>query len=153
MPVWSLSERELHGHLQTLKAALETTSSPRVQGHQWHTKILSALLQCAKGRPGYITQNAAIPVDHLQPDLIIGSGFGDLVVSVPWRLERSFALKMAKYKPLVTAGRASHILPVVIGTDGSIHQESATGLAYAGVDVPRFLQEAALAILWHYSQS
>lgn len=118
-----------------------------------HSRVLDALVACAKGRPGFVTLNAAVPVDHLQPDLIIGDGYGDLVLTVPWRVERSFALKLAKYKPLVDAGRARHILPVVLGTDGTIHPTSAVGLASAGVDVPRFLQEAALVILWHYTQS
>ncbi|EFO65686.1 Reverse transcriptase/endonuclease, putative [Giardia lamblia P15] len=118
-----------------------------------HSKVLNALVACAKGRPGLVTLNAAIPINHLQPDLIVGDGYGDLVITVPWRVERSFALKLAKYKPLIAAGRARHILPVVIGTDGTIHPKTAAGLTSAGVDLPRFLHETALAILWHYTQS
>lgn len=118
-----------------------------------HTRILSALVSAARGRPGYVSINPAVPIDHLQPDLAIGEGFGDLVVAAPWRVEKSYALKLAKYRPLVAAGRASHILPVVVGADGSIHPESAAGLAHAGVDLRRFLHEAALAILWHHTHS
>ncbi|EFO65688.1 Reverse transcriptase/endonuclease [Giardia lamblia P15] len=118
-----------------------------------HGKILDALVSCAKGRIGYVVLNASIPINHLQPDLILGDGYGDLVVTVPWRVEKSYALKMAKYKPLIDAGRAAHILPVVIGTDGTVHPESAAGLVRAGVDLPKFLQEAASVILWHYTQS
>ncbi|ESU45217.1 Reverse transcriptase [Giardia duodenalis] len=118
-----------------------------------HEKLLEALLAAARGRPGHIARNPAIPTDHLQPDLIVGSGFGDLVVTVPWRMERSYALKAAKYRPLVLQGRASHILPIVVGTDGTLHPLSAAGLAYAGVDLHRFAQAAAQIILWHFSQS
>ncbi|ESU45216.1 Reverse transcriptase [Giardia duodenalis] len=114
-----------------------------------HTRILSALVSAARGRPGYVSINPAVPVDHLQPDLAIG----DLVVAVPWRLEKSYTLKLTKYRPLVAAGRASHILPVVVGADGSLHPESAAGLAHAGVDLLKFLHEAALAILWHHTHS
>ena len=60
-----------------------------------HEKLLEALLAAARGRVGHIARNPAVPVDHLQPDLIVGSGFGDLVVTVPWRMERSYALKAA----------------------------------------------------------
>lgn len=118
-----------------------------------HTRILNALVAAAKGRPGYVALNPAVPVDHLQPDLTLGDGFGDLVVTVPWRVEKSYALKLAKYRPLVSAGRASHILPVVIGSDGTLHPESAAGLAHAGVDLLKFLHEAALIILWHLTHS
>ena len=118
-----------------------------------HEKLLEALLAAARGRPGHIARNPAIPTDHLQPDLIVGSGFGDLVVTVPWRMERSYALKAAKYRPLVLQGRASHILPIVVGTDGTLHPLSAAGLAYAGVDLHRFAQAAAQIILWHFGQS
>ena len=118
-----------------------------------HTKILGALVSAAKGRPGYVALNPAVPIDHLQPDLTLGDGFGDLVVTVPWRVEKSYALKLAKYRPLVSAGRASHILPVVIGSDGTLHPESAAGLAHAGVDLLKFLHEAALIILWHLTHS
>ncbi|KAE8301202.1 putative Reverse transcriptase/endonuclease [Giardia duodenalis] len=118
-----------------------------------HDKILDALLACSRGRAGSVVRNPTIPVDHLQPDLVIGGGFGDLVVTVPWRLERSYALKAAKYRPLVLQGRAAHILPVVVGADGVLHHLSAAGLAFAGVDLARFMQEAAQVILWHYRLS
>ncbi|ESU38294.1 Reverse transcriptase, partial [Giardia duodenalis] len=65
-----------------------------------HEKIAAALLAAARGRTARIARNPAVPVDRLQPDFVIG----DLVVAVPWRLERSYALKMGKYLPLLQSG-------------------------------------------------
>lgn len=118
-----------------------------------HEKIIDALIASSRKRVGYITKNAAIPIDHLQPDLIIGNGFADLVVTVPWRIEKSYALKMAKYRPLIQRGRAAFFLPIVISTDGTIHPISAIELSRAGVDLMRFKLETAHIILWHYTRS
>ena len=118
-----------------------------------HEKIMAALLAAARGKTARIARNPAVPVDRLQPDFVIGDGFGDLVVAVPWRLERSYALKMGKYLPLLQSGRAAHFLPIVVGGDGTLHPASAAGLAKLGVDLLRFKQEAAQVILWHYAQT
>lgn len=118
-----------------------------------HGKILNALVAHAKGMVGYVAINASIPINHLQPDLILGDGYGDLVIAVPWRVEKSYHLKMAKYRPLITANRAKHILPIVLGTDGTIHPKSAVGLRNAGVNLHKFLRDAASIILWHYTYS
>ena len=118
-----------------------------------HEKIMAALLAAARGKTARIARNPAVPVDRLQPDFVIGDGFGDLVVAVPWRLERSYALKMRKYLPLLQSGRAAHFLPIVVGGDGTLHPASAAGLAKLGVDLLRFKQEAAQVILWHYAQT
>ena len=118
-----------------------------------HEKIAAALLAAARGKTARIARNPAVPVDRLQPDFVIGDGFGDLVVAVPWRLERSYALKMGKYLPLLQSGRAAHFLPIVVGGDGTLHPASAAGLAKLGVDLLRFKQEAAQVILWHYAQT
>lgn len=74
-----------------------------------HEKIMAALLAAARGRTARIARNPAVPVDHLQPDFVIG----DLVVAVPWRLERSYVLKMGKYRPLephpASPGHPAHV--------------------------------------------
>lgn len=118
-----------------------------------HTKVMEALLAAARGKTSRIAKNPAVPIDHLQPDFVIGDGFGDLVVAVPWRVERSYALKMTKYLPLLQSGRAAHFLPIVVGADGTLHPSTAAGLARLGVDLLRFKQEVALVLLWHHDQT
>lgn len=118
-----------------------------------HAKVMEALLAAARGKTSRIARNPAVPTDHLQPDFVVGDGFGDLVVAVPWRVERSYALKMTKYLPLLQSGRAAHFLPIVVGADGTLHPSTASGLARLGVDLLRFTQEVAIILLWHYDQT
>lgn len=118
-----------------------------------HSRIMEALLAAAKGKTCRITKNASLPIDHLQPDFVIEDGFGDLVVTVPWRVDRSYSLKLSKYCPLIQQGRAAFFLPIVVGGDGTLHPSTAKGLARLGVDLLRFRQEAAQILLWHYAQT
>ena len=118
-----------------------------------HSRIMEALLAAAKGKTCRITKNASLPIDHLQPDFVIEDGFGDLVVTVPWRVDRSYSLKLSKYCLLIQQGRAAFFLPIVVGGDGTLHPSTAKGLARLGVDLLRFRQEAAQILLWHYAQT
>ena len=118
-----------------------------------HTMILEALLKTARGKTSRIMKNSALPINHLKPDLIIEDGFGDLVITVPWRIETSYSLKMTKYIPLIQQGKAAFFLPIVVGGDGTMHPSSAAGLARAGVDLYRFKQEVSQILMWHYTQT
>lgn len=71
-------------------------------------------------------------------------------------LEINFSLcllKMTKYMPLVRQGRARFFLPIVIGSDGTIHPTTSLELSRYGVDMIKFKQEVAHILLWHYSKS
>ena len=98
-------------------------------------------------------KNPALPIDHLQPDFVIDDGFGDLVITIPWRVDRSYSLKLTKYLPLLQRGRAAFFLPIVVGGDGTLHPATASGLARVGVDLLRFRLETAQILLWHHAQT
>ncbi|ESU40182.1 Reverse transcriptase/endonuclease, partial [Giardia duodenalis] len=118
-----------------------------------HTKVMEALLTATRGKTSRIVKNVALPIGHLQPDFVVDDGFGDLVVTVPWRVDRSYSLKLTKYLPLLQQGRAAFFLPIVVGGDGTLHPATASGLARIGVDLLRFRQGVAQILLWHYAQT
>ncbi|ESU40014.1 Hypothetical protein GSB_154589 [Giardia duodenalis] len=88
---------------------------------------MEALLTATRGKTSRIVKNAALPIGHLQPDFVIDDGFGDLVITVPWRVDRSYSLKLTKYLPLLQRGRAAFFLPIVVGGDGTLHPATASG--------------------------
>ena len=118
-----------------------------------HTRVMEALLAATRGKTSRIVKNPALPIDHLQPDFVIDDGFGDLVITVPWRVDRSYSLKLTKYLPLLQRGRAAFFLPIVVGGDGTLHPATASGLARVGVDLLRFRLETAQILLWHHAQT
>lgn len=118
-----------------------------------HEKMINALIAASKSQAGHIVKNPAIPIDGLQPDLIMGNAYADMAVVVPWRLDKAYAIKENKYKPLVLSGRASSFIPIIVGSDGTIHPLSALELSKAGVDMMRFKMEAAQVILWHFDRT
>lgn len=60
---------------------------------------------------------------------------------------------MNKYRPLVQSGKAAFFLPIVIGSDGTIHHTTALELSRAGVDLISFKLEIAHILLWHFSST
>lgn len=118
-----------------------------------HNRIVALLTSGANGKSGKIMKYSALPINHLQPDLIIEDGFGDVVVAAPWRVEFQYKAKMTKYIPLQLQGRAAFFLPVVIGGDGTLHPSTASGLARLGVDLLKFRQGVSEILLWHFEQT